>query len=67
VKLSCQLVGVNASGVSGRILTADKLDAHNTFDDPNQVKPSDFGGASIDRDKLVADIPPHSLVVLQLK
>ena len=36
VKLDCELDGVEASKVAGRILTADKLDAHNTFDDPNR-------------------------------
>ena len=67
VKLGCELSGIEASGVTGRILTAEKLDAHNTFDDPNQVKPADFGGASVADGKLLAEIPPHSLVVLQLK
>ena len=67
VKLDCTLKGVAASKVAGRILTADKLDAHNTFDNPNAVKPTTFDGAKIDGDKLAAEIPPHSVVMLTLE
>ncbi len=64
VKLDCTLAGVEASKVAGRILTADNLDAHNTFDDPNVVQPTSFDGAKLVGDKLTAEIPPHSVVVL---
>jgi len=36
VQLNCELQGVEAASVSGRILTSDALDAHNTFDAPDQ-------------------------------
>jgi alpha-N-arabinofuranosidase len=67
VKLDCQLEGVAASQIAGRILTADQLDAHNTFDAPNAVKPTKFDGAKLDGDTLTAEIPPHSVVMLTLK
>ena len=67
VKLDCTLEGVAASQIAGRILTADKLDAHNTFDDPNAVKPTTFDGAKLDGDTLTAEIPPHSVVMLTLE
>ena len=66
VKLDCELKGVDATKVAGRILTADKLDAHNTFDEPERVKPAAFDGASLDGGKLTADIPPRSVVVFRL-
>jgi alpha-L-arabinofuranosidase len=66
VKLACTLEGVAASQIAGRILTADKLDAHNTFDDPNAVKPITFDGANLDGDHLTAEIPAHSVVMLTL-
>ena len=66
VKLVCELPGVAASTVTGRILTSDKLDAHNTFDEPDQVQPTTFDSASVAGNKLQADIPPRSLVVLRL-
>jgi alpha-N-arabinofuranosidase len=66
VKLACTLEGVEASIVSGRILTSDELDGHNTFDDPERVKPASFDGASLEGNKLTAEIPPRSVVVLRL-
>jgi len=65
-KLACTLEGIEASKVSGRILTAEELDSHNTFDDPERVKPAAFDGASLDGDTLTAEIPPRSVVVLRL-
>ena len=65
--VSCEIPGVKATGATGRILTAEKLDAHNTFDAPEAVKPADFDGAKIADGKLSVDLPPHSVVVLTLK
>jgi alpha-N-arabinofuranosidase len=67
VNLACTLEDVKASIVSGRILTSDELDAHNTFDEPERVKPTSFDGASLDGNKLRASIPPRSVVVLRLE
>jgi alpha-N-arabinofuranosidase len=67
VVLSCELTDVDASGVTGRVLTADDLDAHNTFDNPERVKPAPFDGASLDDGALTATIPPRSVVILSLK
>jgi alpha-N-arabinofuranosidase len=64
--LHCELQALEASSVSGRILTAKELDAHNTFDEPERVKPAGFDGASIKDGKLTANIPPRSVVVLSL-
>lgn len=66
MKLNCQLPGVSASSVSGQILTAEALDAHNTFEAPEQVKPADFDGASLTGDKLTVNMPAKSVVVLKL-
>jgi alpha-N-arabinofuranosidase len=67
IDLACELEGVEADGVSGRILTAEKLDAHNTFDEPENVEPQDFSDAKIEDGKLTVKVPPHSVVVLTLK
>jgi alpha-N-arabinofuranosidase len=58
---------VKAGKVTGRILTADKLDAHNTFDAPDAVKPADFADAKIENDKLTVTLPAHSVVMLTLE
>jgi alpha-N-arabinofuranosidase len=66
VNLSCDLRGLNASTSSGRILTANAITAHNTFDEPNRVKPTEISSASIDRGLLEIGIPSKSVVALEL-
>jgi alpha-L-arabinofuranosidase len=66
VNLECELEGTDALQVSGRILTADALDAHNTFDEPEGIKPANFDDARIEGGKLEVTIPAHSVVVLRL-
>ena len=66
VDLQCKLAGLEATKVTGRVLTADKLDAHNTFDNPEQVKPAEFKDCSIASGTLKTKLPPHSVVVLSL-
>jgi alpha-N-arabinofuranosidase len=51
---------------SGRILTAPELNAHNTFDQPEAVKPASFDGAKITGETLTADLPSKSVAVLEL-
>ncbi len=52
---------------AARILTADTLSAHNTFDKPDVVKPAKFDHAKIDGDKLVAELPSKSIVVVEIQ
>ncbi len=52
---------------NARVLTATALNAHNTFDQPNVVKPAKFDGAKIDGDTLTADLPTKSVVVIELR
>jgi alpha-N-arabinofuranosidase len=67
IDLSCTLRGVEASGVDGRILTADRMNAINTFDAPEVVSPVAFAGASLGEDgKLSMKLPAKSVVVLEL-
>jgi len=61
------LDGVSASSVSGAILTAPAITSHNTFDDPDAVKPAAFTGARIEGGKLVVAMPAKSIVVLTLQ
>ena len=57
---------MSARGVSGRLLTGDSIDAHNTFDDPERVRPVAFGEARLRQDTLTAPLPPRSVVALAL-
>lgn len=53
--------------VSGRILTAAAINAINTFDRPDVVKPAAFTGAGLHDDELRIGLPSKSLVVLTLQ
>jgi len=66
VKLTCELKAVQANRATGRILTAAALDAHNTFDRPEEVTPRPFDGARVTDGKLSVDLPPRSIVVVAL-
>lgn len=52
--------------VSGRILAGARMNEHNTFDQPERVKPAAFDGASLVNGLLQAAVPPMSVTVLEL-
>ena len=56
-----------SSVAKARILTADKLNAHNTFDHPDVVKPASFTGAKIDGETLTTELPAKSVVVIEIR
>jgi alpha-N-arabinofuranosidase len=59
--------GAQLSRVSGRVLTADAMNAHNTFDRPDAVQPRPFDAARLAGDTLTLDLPAKSIVVLELQ
>jgi len=61
------LDGARLSRVAGRILTADKMDAHNTFEQPTALQPVVFNGARLSGNTLNIDLPAKSIVVLELQ
>ena len=52
--------GADYKKVTGTILHSAKLQDHNTFDDPNRVKPAVFNGARLRGDELTVSLPPFS-------
>ncbi|HEY5782065.1 MAG TPA: alpha-L-arabinofuranosidase C-terminal domain-containing protein, partial [Lysobacter sp.] len=58
--------GLDAKSVSGRVLTAPSITAHNSFERPHEVKPVAFTGAKLDEGTLQVQLPPKSVVMLQL-
>lgn len=66
-EVTIELEGLSEKSVTGRILRSDKLQDHNTFDNPDKVKPAVFNGASLNGSNLSVKIPPFSVIVLELK
>jgi len=65
--VSININGANYKAVTGRILTSDKLQNYNSFENPNKIVPTAFNGAQLNGSKLNLNIPPYSVVVLELK
>jgi alpha-N-arabinofuranosidase len=59
--------GAKFTSVTGRILTSDKLQDFNTFEQPNKIKPAAFKDATLSGSSLKVKLPAHSVVVLELK
>jgi alpha-N-arabinofuranosidase len=66
VRVTVRMRGADAQRASGRVLTADAMDAHNTVDAPTSVQPSSFEAAR-EGDDLVLRLPPKSVSVVQLQ
>jgi alpha-N-arabinofuranosidase len=59
--------GADVSQVSGQVLTADAINAHNTFEQPDAVRPAAFDGASLSGNTVTVNLPSKSVVVLELR
>jgi alpha-N-arabinofuranosidase len=53
-----------AAAVTGTIITADRMNAHNTFEQPDAVKPAEFTDVKVENHKLAIKLPPMSVVTL---
>ena len=62
-----ELGDLSAMTVTGRILRSEKLQDHNSFDNPGKVKPSIFNNAALNANSVSVKLPPFSVVVLTLK
>ncbi len=64
--LICELEGVTPKRVSGRVLTAAAMNAHNTFEAPNVVKPVVLDAVKVDGGKVAVTLPARSVTVLTI-
>ena len=64
--LVCNLHGAGALNFTGRILTAESMNACNTFESPEAVQPNQFDRFSICDDNLTITLPAKSVVALTL-
>ena len=66
-RVDCELQGTTARRLSGRVLTASEINAHNTFDQPDNVKPAEFTGFKATDNGFTTTLPPKSVMALELK
>ncbi|NLM11377.1 MAG: alpha-N-arabinofuranosidase [Clostridiaceae bacterium] len=65
-RIETEIIGKKPENLSGRILTG-KMNAHNTFDSPENVKPVAFDKMSIAQNGLDIEIPPVSVVSITVE
>ena len=59
--------GATVTSASGRVLTGPSMDAYNSFERPEVVKPQPFTGARVSNGQLTVTLPPHAVIVLELR
>jgi alpha-L-arabinofuranosidase len=63
--VSVRIDGASAHAASGEVLTASAMDAHNTFEHPDAIRPAPFEGTGR-HGRLVFRLPPKSVAVVAL-
>ncbi len=64
-EIACEIRGATAGSATGRVLTATGMTAHNTFDSPDAVAPSELS-VQIAQGALRTTLPPMSVAVLEV-
>ena len=57
----------NWNVIAGRVLTAPAMNAINTFDDPDAVRPAQLTGLKIQGQQTTLSLPPKSVVMLEFQ
>ena len=65
--ISCSLKKFNAVSVTGRILSAKEMSAHNSFSNPNVVSSRGFSDIKLVNHQVSIVLPPMSVVSLELE
>ena len=66
-EITLALAGLEQGTLSGRLLTAERLDSVNSYDAPETVRPVPFEAASWTGGRLHVEMPAKSIVVLTLR
>ena len=66
LEVICEIQGAQAGILSGYMLTAEKMNAHNTFDNPHDVVPQVFRDFRLEDNTIQATLPSKSVVVLKI-
>ncbi len=66
-EVTADIRGVDLGSVTNaRILTADEVDAINTFDNPNNISPEEYEDYSLEGNELTLRLPSKSVIVLRI-
>jgi alpha-N-arabinofuranosidase len=66
-QISCEIRGKETQTITGQILTSNHMTAHNTFQNPYEVKPQPLDGLVLNNNRLTFTLPAKSVVVIEIK
>ena len=66
-RIRCELQDVRPTEATGRVLTASEMNAHNTFEAPEAIRPADFRDLRLSGGTLELTLPAKSVAVLALR
>ncbi|HTY10781.1 MAG TPA: alpha-L-arabinofuranosidase C-terminal domain-containing protein [Bacteroidota bacterium] len=66
-RLVCNVESFSVKSVTGQVLTSKELNAHNTFDQPENVTIRSFGSFTSAPHAITVTVPRHSVVVLEVE
>jgi alpha-N-arabinofuranosidase len=65
--INFDIQGLNCTRISGKVVTAEKINSYNDFGNKAGVSLADFNNAKINKGQIDAVIPSKSVVLIQLK
>ena len=65
--VDCELRGLTARKVTGKVLTSAKINDFNTFEKPNAVAVKDFNDAKLSKESISVQLPAKSVVMLEIE
>ena len=66
-EVAVDLQGAKAQSISGQVLTAPEMNARNTFENPDAIKPADFSAFKTTGAGFTVTLPSKSVVALEVK
>jgi len=66
-EITTKLASSTVKNITGDVLTSSAMNAMNTFDKPNAIKPTTFSSYRIQDSQVILSIPPKSVVVVEIR
>lgn len=66
-KVTCYIEEFDAADVKGTILTSEAMNTHNTFENPEALKPEGFADFQLENNRLTINMPSKSVVLMSIK
>lgn len=67
INIKTEVTGANFKTVNSKIITSAKFTDYNSFDTPNKIKAIAFSGAKKEGGTITVELPPLSVVMLELR